>query len=200
MHSNIIGELERLYIERGARRYEIAGRNGVNQLQHALQCAARASHEGASTELVAAALLHDIGHLLHDDAADELGGLHDDVHQYIALSFLRPFFPPAVLEPIKLHVDAKRYLCSIDLAYHGLLSIGSQRSLAMQGGALDVVSAQTFIARPFAEDAVRMRRWDDLSKDVRASVPPFAAYRNLLAAVATRAETAPVRSPAEVQG
>jgi phosphonate degradation associated HDIG domain protein len=200
MHTNIIGELERLYADRGARRYEIAGRDGVTQLQHALQCAARAKRECASSELVAAALLHDVGHLLHDDAADELGARHDDVHQYIALSFLRPFFPPAVLEPIKLHVDAKRYLCSIDMAYPGLLSVGSRRSLELQGGAFDPMSAQAFIARPFAEDAVCLRRWDDLSKDVHAQVPPFDAYRDVLASVATRATSAPARSAAVVQG
>jgi predicted HD phosphohydrolase len=136
---------------------------GVSQQQHALQCAAFALLAGAPDALVAAALLHDIGHLLH--GRDDIDKDHDDVHQYIALPFLRPHLPLAVLDPIKLHVDAKRYLCAIELAYWSGLSAGSKRSLELQGGPFDPETAAAFIARPHAEEAVALRRWDDRAKD-----------------------------------
>jgi phosphonate degradation associated HDIG domain protein len=176
---DIIDDLQRLYLQRGARRYEINGRDGVTQLQHALQCAAWAAGEGAPAPLVAAALLHDLGHLVVGPD-DEMESDHDDVHQFAALPFLRPHFPPAVLEPIRLHVDAKRFLCGTDAAYPATLSAGSQRSLELQGGPFDAAQARRFLAQPFAADAVRLRRWDDRSKDISRAAPPFDTYRALL--------------------
>ncbi len=180
---NIVDVLEHFYRERGAARYETGGRDGrrgVSQLQHALQCAALAAQERAGDALVAAALLHDLGHLLYEQADHEMGTGNDDVHQYQALPFLRPYFGPAVLEPIKLHVDAKRWLCTAEPTYWAGLSVGSQRSLALQGGPFDAADAQAFITRPHAEQAVRLRRWDDRAKHPALEVPPFTAYRDLL--------------------
>ena len=100
-------DIERLFEERGGEQYS---GEPVTQLQHALQTAALAEAEGAGDALVTAALLHDLGHLLHDlGETPSLRGV-DDVHQYRALPFLRGLFPDAVLDAIKLHVDAKRYL------------------------------------------------------------------------------------------
>jgi phosphonate degradation associated HDIG domain protein len=178
-------DLHGLYAERGAQRYEINGRiGGVTQLQHALQCAAWARETGAPDTLVAAALLHDLGHLLYEQDGDEMGADHDDVHQYAALPFLRPHLPSAVLEPIKLHVDAKRWLCGTEPAYWATLSAGSQRSLELQGGPFSAEAAQAFIAQPHAAQAVQLRRWDDQSKDPARSVPGFESYRELLARLA----------------
>jgi len=188
----IIDEIEQLYAERGAQCYEIGGAaSGVTQLQHALQCARLAQHAGASSELIVAALLHDLGHLINADAHGELDPHHDDVHQYIALPFLRRWFGPAVLEPIKLHVDAKRYLCAVDADYWGGLSAGSKRSLVLQGGPFNVEQATHFIRRPYAADAVALRRWDDRAKDANADVPSFAYWRPLLRDVAATASLAP---------
>jgi phosphonate degradation associated HDIG domain protein len=174
-------ELHGLYTERGAQRYEINGRvGGVTQLQHALQCAAWAAEAGSPDTLVAAALLHDLGHLLYDQRGAEMSAAHDDVHQYKALPFLRPHLPAAVLEPIKLHVDAKRYLCGTVAGYWDALSDGSKRSLELQGGPFTAEEAQAFIAQPHAAQAVQLRRWDDLSKDPARVVPGFEAYRELV--------------------
>jgi phosphonate degradation associated HDIG domain protein len=186
---NIADVLEHFYTERGARRYETAGpqgRSGVTQLQHALQCATLAARAEAPDPLVAAALLHDLGHLLYEQADHEMGTGKDDVHQYLALPFLRPYFGPAVLEPIKFHVDAKRWLCATDPAYWAALSAGSQRSLVLQGGPFSADAALAFIAQPYAEDAVRLRRWDDRAKDPAHDVRPFSAWRDLLERVAAR--------------
>lgn len=151
----------------------------VSQLEHALQCAQLAEQDGAPDALVVAALLHDLGHLLHPrvearDTPTEQGV--DDLHQYYALPFLRANFPDAVLEPIRLHVDAKRCLCAIDPEYFSRLSPDSVRSLALQGGVFDTAQAAAFRSQPYAEDAMRLRRWDDLAKVADCATPPLDYY------------------------
>lgn len=154
-------DIERLFEERGGEQYS---GEPVTQLEHALQTAALGEAEGAGDALVTAALLHDLGHLLHDfGATPSLRGV-DDVHQYRALPFLRGLFADEVLDAIKLHVDAKRYLCATRPAYFENLSEDSKRSLALQGGIFSAEQAAAFIAQPGAEGAVRLRIWDDLAK------------------------------------
>ncbi|ALK32805.1 phosphonate degradation HD-domain oxygenase [Burkholderia plantarii] len=136
----------------------------VTQLEHALQSAQLAEDEGAGDALVTAALLHDLGHLLNEQGETPTARGIDDLHQYYALPFLRGTFPDAVLEPIRLHVDAKRCLCAIEPGYAQALSEDSLRSLALQGGAYDEDEARAFLLRPHAADAVRLRRWDDGAK------------------------------------
>jgi phosphonate degradation associated HDIG domain protein len=162
-----------LFARRGGEQYS---GEPVTQLQHALQCALLAEQSGGDDELVTAALLHDLGHLLHDlGATPTLQGV-DDVHQYRALPFLRGLFGPAVLEPIKLHVDAKRYLCATRPDYYESLSADSKRSLALQGGVFDADEARAFIAQPGADAAVRVRIWDDLAKAEGLATPALEHY------------------------
>jgi phosphonate degradation associated HDIG domain protein len=170
-----ISEITHLFETHGAARY---GGEAINQLQ-ALQCAHQAEQAGASPELITAALLHDLGHLLTGQAG-ELPESVDDVHQYVALPFLRGLFPDAVIEPIRLHVDAKRYLCAADASYWASLSPASQRSLELQGGPFSVMAAATFLERPFAADAVALRRWDDLAKNPLAQPPAWAHYLRVI--------------------
>ncbi|MFM0742003.1 HD domain-containing protein [Paraburkholderia xenovorans] len=136
----------------------------VTQLEHALQSGALAEASGADDELVAAAFLHDLGHLLNLQGETPTKRGIDDLHQYFALPFLRPVLSDAVLEPIRLHVDAKRCLCAIDDTYFGQLSVDSVRSLELQGGIFSREEAATFLQKPYAEDALQLRRWDDLAK------------------------------------
>ena len=166
-------DIEKLFAQRGAEQYT---GEPVTQLEHALQSALLAEREGADDALVTAALLHDLGHLLHDlGATPTLQGV-DDVHQYRALPFLRGLFGDAVLDPIKLHVDAKRYLCATRPAYFAGLSEDSKRSLALQGGIFDTAQADAFIGQSGAADAVRLRIWDDLAKTANLATPPLAHY------------------------
>ncbi|SFC28916.1 phosphonate degradation operons associated HDIG domain protein [Polaromonas sp. OV174] len=166
-------DIERLFEERGGEQYS---GEPVTQLQHALQTAALGEAEGAGDELVTAALLHDLGHLLHDfGETPSLRGV-DDVHQYRALPFLRGLFADAVLDAIKLHVDAKRYLCATRPAYHASLSEDSKRSLLLQGGIFSTEEAAAFIAQAGAEGAVKLRLWDDLAKDADKVTPPLSHY------------------------
>ncbi|MEO5766107.1 MAG: phosphonate degradation HD-domain oxygenase [Casimicrobiaceae bacterium] len=162
-----------LFARKGGREYD---GEGVTQLEHALQTAAQAESAGATHSLVAAALLHDLGHMLNDQGeTPTLRGV-DDLHQFAALLFLRATFGDDVLEPIRLHVDAKRYLCTTRPGYFEALSADSKRSLALQGGAYGAAEAALFIARPYADDAVNLRLWDDLAKRPGAPTPPLAHF------------------------
>ena len=147
----------------------------VSQTEHALQTAFFAEQAGADDDLVTAALLHDLGHLLHDHGeTPTLRGV-DDLHQYGALALLRGLLRPRVLDAICWHVDAKRYLCATRPAYHAALSADSQRSLVLQGGVFSAEQANVFIGRVGAHDAVHVRLWDDQAK-VRGLVTPDLAY------------------------
>jgi phosphonate degradation associated HDIG domain protein len=160
-------DIESLFVRRGAEQYS---GEPVTQLEHALQCAALAEAEGADDELVTAAFLHDLGHLLQDL------GETPTLRQYAALPFLRGLFGERVLGGIQLHVDAKRYLCATRPGYHDALSEDSKRSLKLQGGTFTAEQAQAFIARPGAADAVRLRIWDDLAKTAGAPTPSLSHF------------------------
>ncbi|MEY8688546.1 MAG: phosphonate degradation HD-domain oxygenase [Leptothrix sp. (in: b-proteobacteria)] len=149
----------------------------VTQREHSLQCAARAEAAGADDELITAALLHDIGHLIAG-SAHETPTLHgiDDRHQHRALPWLRGRFSARVLGAIELHVDAKRLLCAIEPGYEVALSADSQRSLQLQGGVFNTAQSAQFLARPGAREAIALRRWDDLAKIDGGVTPPLAHY------------------------
>ena len=168
-----LADIEKLFRDNG--NIEYSG-EGVSQLEHALQSAQLAEQAGAAPELVTAAFLHDLGHLLNlqGDTPTERG--IDDQHQYFAIPFLRPLFPPAVIEAIRLHVDAKRALCALESDYYEALSEDSKRSLTLQGGIFSREQLQAFLARPHAEDAMRVRRWDDQAKVPGAATPPIGHY------------------------
>jgi len=176
-----LNDIEALFLRRGHEQYS---GEPVTQLQHALQTAALAQADGADDELTTAALLHDLGHLVHelgDGLGDDLGDTPtlrgiDDLHQFIALPFLRGLFSDRVLGAVQAHVDAKRYLCATRPGYLAALSADSQRSLLLQGGVFDAVQAADFIARPGAADAVRLRLWDDLAKSADATTPPLSHF------------------------
>ena len=163
----------------------------VSQLAHALQSAALAEGAGAPDSLVAAALLHDVGHLLDLDRRPGATGsefLDSDLrHEDTGSAWLRPLFPPGVTGPIALHVRAKRYLCAVDPGYRGALSEGSVRSLALQGGPMDTAEVSRFESLPTGSEAVLLRRWDDAAKVVGAPTPALAEYRSLLARLAAPA-------------
>lgn len=179
-----IDELLDLLETEGGRQY---GGEGVSQREHALQCARLAEAEGAPPALVAAALLHDIGHLLHKEGEQPaLRGI-DDRHELIGHKRLLRDFGPAVAEPVRLHVPAKRYLCATDPGYFALLSAGSVHSLALQGGTFTPAEAEAFAAQPYAAEAVRVRRWDEAAKTPGLATPSLAHYRGVLQAAAQTA-------------
>jgi len=159
---------------------EMYGDEAVTQLEHALQCAQLAEEADSAPGLVAAALLHDLGHLLAQHSGGEPAAGTDDLHQYKAIPFLRGVFADSVLDAIQLHVDAKRYLCRADPEYWSTLSPASKRSLELQGGAFDEENAHAFLRRAQAEDAILLRRWDDLAKVPGKLTPPLEHYVEVL--------------------
>lgn len=151
------------------------GTEAVSQLEHALQCACLAETNDSSPELITASLLHDFGHLVHNLGEDAAEKGIDDRHEYRALGYLKTIFGDAVTEPIRMHVNAKRYLCAVNQDYWDSLSPASKTSLELQGGIFSEAEATEFINHLYAVDAVRLRIWDDLAK-VEALVTPELNY------------------------
>jgi phosphonate degradation associated HDIG domain protein len=168
-HHPVTHEVLQLFQRHGGSRY---GGENVSQLEHALQAAYSAEQEGAPATLIAAALLHDVGHLLHDLPADAPDHGIDDQHEALGARWLATRFSDAVCEPVNLHVVAKRYLCATDPNYFALLSAPSIQSLALQGGPMSSEESRQFEQHPFHQQAVRLRRWDDAAK-VEKLVTPF---------------------------
>jgi len=152
----------------------------VSQLEHALQAAWLATQADSAPTLIAAAMLHDIGHLLHrlpENVADD--GI-DTRHEEAGYAWLLARFGPAVAEPVHLHVAAKRYLCRVDPDYYARLSPASVQSLALQGGPFTDEEAREFERLPWHREAVQLRRWDDAAKQAGLAVPGLEEYRRLL--------------------
>jgi len=143
----------------------------VSQAEHALQAAHLGEVAGASDSLIVAALLHDVGHLLHNLGEDAAERGIDDRHERSGGSWLSKNFGPEVAEPVRLHVDAKRYLCAVEPSYLETLSPASKRSLELQGGPMDPEEIARFRANPHHRDAVQLRRWDDEAKIPGLEVP-----------------------------
>jgi phosphonate degradation associated HDIG domain protein len=168
-----LGDIEKLFRDHGHIAYS---GEGVTQLEHALQTAERAERDHAAMELVTAAFLHDLGHLLNRQGATPTERGIDDQHQYFAIPFIRELFPPSVVESIRLHVDAKRALCALEPEYYEALSEDSKRSLTLQGGVFSREETEAFLAKPFADNAMRIRRWDDAAKVAGEVTPPIGRY------------------------
>ncbi|HEY9699108.1 MAG TPA: phosphonate degradation HD-domain oxygenase [Trichocoleus sp.] len=156
------------------------GGEAVNQLEHALQCAMLAETNNRSPELITACLLHDIGHLIHNLGENVAKQGVDDRHEHRAIPVLQTLFSAAVTEPIRLHVEAKRYLCAADSTYWDTLSDVSKRSLELQGGIFSLEAAQEFIQQPYAEDAVQLRIWDDRAKVPHFTTPTLDHFASIL--------------------
>ena len=174
----VVATIERLFVEEGADEYF---GEAVTQATHMLQAAAYAEASGAPDALIAAALLHDVGHFTGAVSGKELMEGTDNRHSHTGADWLAAWFPQEVTEPVRLHVAAKRYLCAVEPEYFALLSEASVYTLNVQGGPMSSAEAERFAAGPFAQQAVALRRWDEAAKDPEAEVPGFEHYRDLLA-------------------
>lgn len=171
-----VSELSDLFARLGGLHYG----EDVTQLEHAVQTAHHAQADGAPPALVAAALLHDVGHMMQkagEDAADR--GI-DTRHEQISAGYLARAFGPEVTEPIRLHVAAKRCLAATKPDYADRLSAASLQSLALQGGPMRAEETAAFLAGPFAQAALRLRAYDELGKAEGVEVAGFDAYRDLV--------------------
>ena len=174
---DIIGLIADIIERRGAESY--LG-EAVTMAEHMLQTASLAQAEGASDAVVAAALLHDIGHYTSEFGAYSDEDTIDRKHDAAGAKVLEGHFPPIVVECVRLHVAAKRYLCAIEPAYHDSLSPASKHSLALQGGPMNEAEVARFRARPFYAEAVAVRRWDDSGKVAGVQTLTFDDFRPVL--------------------
>jgi phosphonate degradation associated HDIG domain protein len=174
--SEIVDEILRHFRERGHRHYG----EDVTEEQHALQCATFAQRNGEPPQLVAACLLHDYGHLLHDLGEDIAGKGVDARHEDIGANRLKRHFGDEIVEPARLHVEAKRYLCWKEPEYLAGLSEASRLSLQLQGGPMTDGEAREFERNPHHEAAVRLRRYDDMGKVTDMQTPAVEEFRPLL--------------------
>ncbi len=170
MSHSLRRQLLEIFVGRATRRY---GLSDVNQLQHALQAAALAEADNASPGTVLASLLHDVGHMIHQLGEDPAARGVDDVHEELGTAWLAERFGPEVSEPVRLHVAAKRYLCTVEPDYFGKLAPDSVRSLGLQGGLMSPEEVEAFRSHPQHAEAVRLRRYDEGAKDPRAKTPDF---------------------------
>ncbi len=177
--TDAVDHMLHLYAARGDDRYG----EDVSQREHAEQCAWHARMDGADDALIVAALLHDIGHLLHrfgEDAADR--GI-DTRHERIGAGWLARVLPPAVTEPIALHVAAKRYLATVEPQYLKGLSPASLQSFVLQGGVMDDDEMAGFLAHPSHAAALKLRRYDELGKVTGVDMPAVASYEPMIRAL-----------------
>lgn len=168
--TDVFDEIRRIYATKATGRYGLAD---VNQLQHALQAAAMAERNGEPDCLIAAALLHDIGHMVHHLGEDPARDGVDDRHEELGAIWLARHFHADVVEPVRLHVPAKRYLCATEPDYFDRLSEDSVRSLALQGGPMSPEEVDAFDRSPYAGQALRLRRLDEAAKNPMAMTPPL---------------------------
>jgi [1-hydroxy-2-(trimethylamino)ethyl]phosphonate dioxygenase len=157
----------------------------VTVLEHGLQAAHFAVADGAGESLVVAALVHDVGHLLNE-APDDIADWHADArHELVGSAWLARHFGPAVCDPVRLHVPAKRYLCATAATYRQSLSPASLITLELQGGPMSDEEAAAFRREPYFRDAVRLRLFDDRGKVAGLATASLDDYRPLLDRLAT---------------
>jgi [1-hydroxy-2-(trimethylamino)ethyl]phosphonate dioxygenase len=176
--TDIVAEIRRLLEQKASGRY---GLTLINQQQHALQAAWLAEREGKGDAMIVAALLHDVGHMVHDLGENPADAGIDDRHEELGDAWLQAHFGPEVTEPVRLHVAAKRYLCAVEADYFAKLSPDSVKSLALQGGPMSAEEVAGFEALPHHREAVQLRRYDEQAKVKGLETPPVAHFMTAVA-------------------
>tara|TARA_Y100000590_G_scaffold319083_1_gene361096 strand:- start:118 stop:669 length:552 start_codon:yes stop_codon:yes gene_type:complete len=175
--NNIVAYLLNLLANKGSNiQY---GNENVTQLEHALQCAELAEKNNFSNEIITAALLHDIGHLLYD-GEDPIHEGKDGYHENLGADYLSSYYGDEVIRPIRAHVACKRYLSSVEEDYYDILSEASKISLKAQGGPFTKDEAEEFIKKPFMKEAVELRRFDDQAKVLNKQTPNLEHFKHYL--------------------
>ena len=173
----IVDLIEDIFERRGAESY--LGEE-VTMAQHMLQAAQCAEEAGADNSQIVAALLHDIGHYKNEIHESSLVKGINNFHEEAGANFLEEYFPASVVEPIRQHVAAKRYLCAVRLDYFERLSEASIHTLNLQGGPMKEKEIQEFEKNQYLDQCINLRYWDEEGKDPDREHPPFSYYRPLI--------------------
>jgi len=180
---NIVDHIEDVFKRRGAESY--LGEK-VTMAQHMLQSAQCAEQAGADDSQIVASLLHDIGHYKNEIPETSLAKGIDNYHEEAGANFLEDYFPVSVVEPIRQHVAAKRYLCAVESDYFGRLSQASVHTLNLQGGPMSTEEVKEFEKNDYLEQCIQVRYWDEEGKDPERKHPPFSYYRPLVESLVKR--------------
>jgi predicted HD phosphohydrolase len=186
-HDNIVDFLGDIFTRRGNEEY--LG-EPVTMAQHMLQGAKLAEQANEDEVVVAAALLHDIGHFTSEFGSFSMQDTEDKWHEVAGAKLLEPFFPPLLIDCIRYHVAAKRYLCAVNPDFFNQLSEASVHSLKLQGGKMSEDEIAQFSANDNLEAIVRVRLYDDAGKDPELVTREFEEYTPLLQRVVDMTRTA----------
>ena len=176
-HFNIVNHIEDIFNRRGAESY--LGED-VTMAQHMLQAAQCAEESGADETLIVAALLHDIGHYKNEIPETALAKGINNYHEEAGANFLEDYFPVSVIEPIRQHVSAKRYLCAVKSNYFQSLSVASVHTLNLQGGPMNENEIKEFEKNAYLDECIKLRYWDEDAKDPERAHHPFSYFRALV--------------------
>ena len=179
----IVDYIEDVFIRRGAESY--LGEE-VTMAQHMLQTAQCAEQAGVDNSQIVAALLHDIGHYKNEISETSLAKGVDNFHEEAGANFLEDYFPLSVVEPIRQHVAAKRYLCAVKSDYLERLSSASVHTLNLQGGPMNAEEVEEFEKNDYLEQCIQLRYCDEDGKDPERKHPPFSYYRPLIESLVKR--------------
>ena len=180
---SIVDHIEDVFMRRGADSY--LG-EPVTMAQHMLQTAQCAEQAGADNGQIVAALLHDIGHYKNEIPETSLAKGIDNYHEEAGANFLQDYFPTSVVEPIRQHVAAKRYLCAVRSDYFERLSPASVHTLNLQGGPMNADEVKEFERNHYLEQCIQLRHCDEEGKDPEREHPPFSYYRSLIESLVKR--------------
>ena len=180
---NIVDFIADIFARRGAEEY--IGEK-VSIAEHMLQCAEFAQKAGAEDDVIAAALLHDIGHFTSEFGTFTMDDTEDRYHEDAGAQLLEQFFPTVVTDCVRFHVAAKRYLCATRQEYFDLLSEASVHSLNLQGGPMSAAEVEAFEKNPNLGDIIKVRYLDDAGKDPEMTTPGFAHFAPMVRRVVER--------------
>ena len=147
--------------------------------EHMIQSAMLAEKNNCSSSLICASLLHDYGHFILDDPDELVNKKEDGKHEYVAYLYLKKYFKKNVVEPIKIHVKAKKYLAR-NKKYYNILSNASKISLNLQGGVMNDIEAEKFEGEKYFDDAIKLRKFDEAAKKKNLKMKDINDYKNLL--------------------
>ncbi len=174
---NIVDFIADIFHRRGAESY--LG-EAVTMSQHMLQAAQLADKESGDEQLIAAALLHDIGHYTNEFPDDALHRGIDNHHDTAGAAILAPYYPALIVDCVRHHVAAKRYLCRTEPGYFNQLSAASVHTLGLQGGPMNANEARKFGRQTHLKAIIQVRKWDERAKTVVLASPSFETYVPLL--------------------
>ena len=151
----------------------------VTMTEHMIQSAMLAEKNKSSSSLICASLLHDYGHFILDDPDKLVNQKEDGKHEDVAYRYLKKYFKKNVVEPIKIHVKAKRYLAR-NQKYYRILSQASKVSLHLQGGVMNEEESEKFEKEKFFDDAIKLRKFDEAAKKTSIKMKNINDYKSLL--------------------